>query len=116
MDASPDIDSTLRRLHLFVMTSDFEGLPNSAMEALSMGIPIVSTPVGDVRELVVAGSTGVYLESNDPVEVADTIAEALADKGLLKRALTDGPTLVKEKFSLDRAVDKLAAAYQGLLA
>ena len=54
MDASPDIDSTLRRLHLFVMTSDFEGLPNSAMEALSMGIPIVSTPVGDVRELVVA--------------------------------------------------------------
>ncbi len=112
---NPDVDATLRQLHIFVMTSDFEGLPNAAMEALSMGIPIVSTPVGDVRELVIEGQTGMYLDTNDPGSVSDTLIRALSDRTLLESSLTAGPKLVEEKFSLARAVERLSAVYSEIL-
>lgn len=115
IEPNSDIDATLRRLHIFAMTSDFEGLPNSAMEALSMGIPIVSTPVGDVRELVVEGETGVFLDPVDPESVSATLVRALSDKRLLERSLTAGPQLVEKKFSLDGAIEKLTTAYREIL-
>lgn len=115
VEPSPDVDATLRRLHLFVMTSDFEGLPNSAMEALSMGIPLVSTSVGDVRELIVEGETGTFFDRVDPESMAATLVRAVSDKGLLERSLTAGPELVGKKFSLDRAVERLTAVYSEIL-
>ncbi len=115
IEPNPDVDATLRQLHIFVMTSDFEGLPNAAMEALSMGIPIVSTPVGDIGELVVEGQTGMYLDKNDPGSVSDTLIRALSDRTLLENSLTAGPKLVEEKFSLARAVEKLSAVYSEIL-
>jgi glycosyltransferase involved in cell wall biosynthesis len=115
IEPNPDVDATLRQLHIFVMTSDFEGLPNAAMEALSMGIPIVSTPVGDIRELVVEGQTGMYLDKNDPGSVSDTLVRALTDRTLLERSLTAGPKLIEEKFSLARAVERLSAVYHEIL-
>jgi GalNAc-alpha-(1->4)-GalNAc-alpha-(1->3)-diNAcBac-PP-undecaprenol alpha-1,4-N-acetyl-D-galactosaminyltransferase len=109
--ANPEVDGTLRRLHVFVMTSAFEGLPNAAIEALSRGVPIVSTPVGDLGELVVEGKTGSFFESEDPGEMAATLAGALASRVLLENAAALGPKLVEEKFSIQRAVERLTDAY-----
>lgn len=53
---------------LFLSTSSSEGLPVSMMEAASFGIPIVSTDVGGVSEIVQDGFNGRLLEANDPDE------------------------------------------------
>jgi glycosyltransferase involved in cell wall biosynthesis len=114
--ADPNIDATLRRIHVFVMTSAFEGLPNAAIEALSMGIPIVSTPVGDIGELIVEGKTGTFFEDDRPDSMAETLARVLTDRSLLENAARLGPRLVEEKFSLRRGVERLTAVYRTLAA
>ena len=112
--ADPEVGGTLRRLHVFVMTSAFEGLPNSAIEALSKGVPVVSTPVGDLGELVIEGKTGAFFESDDPGAMAEELARVLADRTLLENAAVFGPRLVEEKFSIQRAVGRLTDAYLSL--
>jgi len=113
---SPDVDATLRRIDVFVLTSAFEGLPNAAIEALSMGIPVVSTAVGDVTELIVPGQTGALFENDQPDAIADTLVRVLADHRLIENAAHFGPKLVEEKFSLTRAAQRLAAVYASLVA
>ncbi len=110
-----DVEGTLRRLHCFVLPSAFEGLPNSAVEALALGVPVLATPVGDVPDLVVEGKTGELLTSDDPSAIAEVIIRWVSDPFLLENARIEGPRLVAAKFSLASAIEALLPAYETLL-
>ena len=67
-----DIPSFMQSIDCLVITSDIEGIPNVALEALRLGTPIISTSVGGVSELIVEGSNGFLV----PEEVGvDGLAE-----------------------------------------
>jgi len=61
---------------VLLLTSFWEGSPNVIKEAMACGLPIVSTDVGDVRE-VFDGTEGCYITSYDPDEIADKLKCAL---------------------------------------
>jgi len=76
------IDSTkvpffLNMADVLVLTSFKEGSPNVIKEAMACNCPIVSTDVGDVRE-VIGDTEGCYIASFDPADVVDKIKKALA--------------------------------------
>lgn len=58
---------------IFLMTSIFEGLPNSIMEAMSYSLPIVATDVGDINQLVKDGVNGYLTKIGDYKEIADKL-------------------------------------------
>ena len=113
---SPDVKATLARLDCFVLPSAFEGLPNVVIEALAMGVPVVASRVGDLPELVTPGRTGVLVDSVEPEAFAAAIA-AVVDDGELRSAVrSEGPRLVRERFSIERALEKLVPVYESLAA
>jgi glycosyltransferase involved in cell wall biosynthesis len=59
-----DIPAYLHNLHLYVQPSVYEGMCISAHEAMAAGLPIVATPVGEMRRSVQPGVTGVLLEGD----------------------------------------------------
>jgi len=59
---------------IFVMASENEGCPNSLLEAMACGIPVVVTPVGGIPELVREGDGCIYVERN-----ADSLARGIAE-------------------------------------
>ena len=64
---------------VFITTSSTEGLPVSAQEAFSLGIPMIGTAVGGIPELLHDGETGIMLsEDPTPTDVADAIASFFA--------------------------------------
>ena len=63
-----------------VLTSRFEGTPMVAIEAQLLGVPIVSTPVDGMRDLILSGQNG-YLENN-PSSLANRLIEICSDAGL----------------------------------
>lgn len=67
----------LNNSSVFVLTSFNEGSPNVIKEAMACNIPIVSTDVGDVKE-VIGKTEGCYITSFDPEDVADKIKSALS--------------------------------------
>ncbi|MDP6721660.1 MAG: glycosyltransferase [Pirellulaceae bacterium] len=80
---SPDPYPLMNASDVFLMTSDYEGLPNALLEAQVLGLPAVSTncPHGP-NEIIVDGITGYLVSCGDAVEIADRTAELLRSPGL----------------------------------
>ena len=62
---------------LHLLTSDFEGSPNSLKECMACNVPVVSTPVGDVRTLLKEVRGSFVADSFDETEIADLVATSL---------------------------------------
>ncbi len=112
--AVDDATAHIARMSCLVLASAFEGLPNAALEALSLGVPVVASPVGDLESIVLEGSTGVVVRDASPEPLAAAIVRAVSDSGLRARVREGGPRLVRERFSVDAALAVLVPLYQRL--
>jgi glycosyltransferase involved in cell wall biosynthesis len=72
-------------MDVYLMTSEFEGLPIALLEAMALGKPVVSTPVGGVAGVVEAGRTGLLAPVGSIAELSDCVAQLLDDPGLRLR-------------------------------
>jgi glycosyltransferase involved in cell wall biosynthesis len=68
-----------------LLSSAWENLPHSAVEALSVGVPVVATAVGGVPEVVHDGENGLLVPPGRPEELAAAIRRLLEEPGLRKR-------------------------------
>lgn len=69
----------------FLMTSDYEGMSNAMLEALCVGLPIITTEVSGARDLVEDGVNGFVTRSRDVEEFTKAIHKVLSDKNLMER-------------------------------
>lgn len=76
-----DIPNAIRKAKMFVMTSDYEGLPNALIEAMAVGLPCVSTDCspGGAAELITNGENGVIVPCGDVNRLANGILELIND-------------------------------------
>jgi glycosyltransferase involved in cell wall biosynthesis len=68
-----------------VLSSAWENMPHAAVEALSVGTPVVATAVGGVPEVVRDGENGLLVPPGSPAALADAIDRVLTDDGLRDR-------------------------------
>ncbi len=94
---------------VFALPSYAEGLPVVLMEALATGLPVVTTPVAGIPELVVDGETGLLIEPGDRAALSAAI-ERLRDPALRERLGAAGRAAVLERHDAARAVEPLLAA------
>lgn len=82
-----DIPDQIKDARLFVLSSDFEGMPNAVAEAFALGIPVVSTdcPSGGARSLVHDGETGLLVPVKDVQKMAEAMLRILNDRELETR-------------------------------
>jgi glycosyltransferase involved in cell wall biosynthesis len=81
-----DVADILRASDMFVLSSRVEGNPLSVMEAMAAGLPVVSTAVGGVPELVREGVTGLLVPSEDAGALAQAM-QALVDDPVRRQAM-----------------------------
>ncbi len=105
----------LRRADLFVLPSrltasgDRDGLPNVLMEAQAFGVPVLSTNVSGIPELVTHGETGLLVEQRDTAALAEALKLLVGDAGLRARIGEAGARNVRENFSSEPGLDLVAA-------
>lgn len=77
-----DLHERIKNAELFVLSSDFEGMPNALMEAMAMGITCISTncPCGGPKDLIYNGHNGYLIPVNDIDKCVDIITSVLDDK------------------------------------
>jgi glycosyltransferase involved in cell wall biosynthesis len=84
-----------------------DNLPTVVMEAMASALPVVSTEVGGVAEMVRDGETGLLVSQNDPVATAEAIARLIGDVGLARSFGREGRKCAQELFSIQRNVHAL---------
>jgi glycosyltransferase involved in cell wall biosynthesis len=104
----------LARADLFVLPSritasgDRDGLPNVLMEAQAMGVPVLSTSVSAIPELVAHQKTGWLVPEKDPAALAKAIRILAGDAPLRRRLGEAGSRDVRSRFAAAPGLDRLA--------
>ncbi|MFF2178052.1 glycosyltransferase family 4 protein [Lysinibacillus sp. NPDC058147] len=80
-----DVTSLLEESHLFVLLSDWEGLPISIIEAMRAGLPIIATNVGGVNELVSDNENGFLINRDDKERLKKRLKQLLMDESLRQK-------------------------------
>jgi glycosyltransferase involved in cell wall biosynthesis len=75
--APPAMAALYDRAHIFVNASTIDNQPVSVLEAFASGLPIATTPTGDIVNMVSAGDTGLLVPPNDPPALAAAVTELL---------------------------------------
>jgi glycosyltransferase involved in cell wall biosynthesis len=100
---------------IFVLTSLREGLPNCILEAMAMGIPVVTVDVAGVKELVSDGLTGYVLPQGDAHGVAQAISALTDDPKLRSKMGQAGCTKVEQEFSFIQRLRRIENLYEHLV-
>jgi glycosyltransferase involved in cell wall biosynthesis len=105
-----DVPGLLAAGDVFVLASKYEGYPLAVMEALSLGLPVVSTNVGGVPDTVVDGVQGLLVPPGRPELLAAALTRLVRDPAL-RRAMAAEGVVAGEQFDIRTAVRVQEEAY-----
>lgn len=106
-----DVREAIKNAGMFVLSSDFEGISNSMLEALAMGIPTISTdcPIGGARIYIEDGESGLLVPTGDRQALAEAMCRVAADRELSEK-LSVNAAGIKEKYSLSGIAEEFLRA------
>jgi glycosyltransferase involved in cell wall biosynthesis len=110
-----DIAGLMRAADLFVLPSQWEGLPNVVLEAMAAGTPVVATAVEGVRDLLGEGKLGVVVPLNGELRLAEAIRGALRENERRRERALNAQHLVREKFTWPLVVAEYDRLYAEIL-
>ncbi len=92
-------------------SGDRDGLPTSVLEAMALGVPVVTTDVNGLSETVIDGETGLSVPEHDPAALADALERVLGDPELATRLADQARAHVEQGFSLEQSVKVLRTLF-----
>jgi len=111
-----DIVTWLSAFDIGCLPSLWEGLPNTLLEAMALGLPVVASAVDGVPEVVENGKTGILVPPAAPAALAKTLRDLAADPARRAALGSAAHAAVMEKFTVRRMMDEYQAAYDAVLA
>lgn len=111
-----DVQDLLQVSDIAILPSHQEGSPNSLIEAMMAGLPIIATAVGGSCNLVQEGprGNGILVPAKKPSELAKAIVQMAAQPDYARAAGLRGRALAQEHFSLEACINKYVSLYMNL--
>ena len=110
--SGPEKFRLLAEAAIYVLPSYNEGVPISILEAMSVGLPIVTTPVGGIPDVIRSGEEGFLVAPGSIDELARRIIQLLSDEGLRKRMGENARRRLRTEHSPEVSLGALTALYQ----
>ena len=106
-----DVHDVIAAADAFCLSSVWEGVPLAAQEAILLGVPVVTTAVGGMEELIADRVSGRAVPKNDPIALASALNEVLRDEVTAKGYADAALESVRRRFSTTKMLDRLKRAY-----
>lgn len=106
-----DKDELLRKCHVFLLPSYYEGLPMSLLETMSYGMVPIVTEVGSIGDYVVDGKNGMIVNVGDAKSLYDTVIRILGNRKIINNLSKEAYETMRNYFSKEEYIDKLNEIY-----
>ncbi len=106
----------LRMADVFVRPSLSEGLGNSFLEAMAIGLPVIATKVGGIPDFLTDGETGLFCRVADPEDVAGKIRRYLDDEELREKIVAGARRMIGERYDWNRISEEMGRIFGSLCA
>lgn len=97
---------------IYVFPTYGEGMPTSVLEAMAFGLPVITRPVGGLKDFFIDGEHGFMTESKDPKVIASLIEKLILDKELRKKMSISVHEYAKERFMASEVAKRLEDIYR----
>ena len=105
----------LESASIYVLPTQAEGLPLGLLEAMSFGLPVVTSRAGGIPSLIEDGVNGLLVRADDPTELAHAINAILDDESLRKRLGENARLTIEHGYSIDAVISSLVKEYEDLV-
>ncbi len=109
-----DVPELLQASDIFVLSSRWEGMPLTIIEAMLAGLPVIATRVGGVPELVEGSVTGLLVPPGDPLALRDALEQLIVSEESRRLFGERGRQRALQQFSVERMIHRVRALYQEL--
>lgn len=109
-----DKNNLLEKSLVFILPSYNEGLPMAILEAMSYGIPVISTNVGSISEVVINDKTGYLINPGNVEEIVNSIKDITNDKVEWEKKSICAKKLIVEKFNEAEYFNRIKKLYYTL--
>lgn len=100
---------------IFALSSNYEGLPLSILEAMSFGLPVVACDVGGVNEAVIHEKTGLLSERGDVAAFTENIKKMANQPNIMPDYSQQALEYYEQNFTAEKMISELEVVYQELL-
>ena len=109
-----DIHDKIKDAALFVSSSDYEGISNSMIEAMAIGLPCVCTDCkgGGAREFIINDYNGLLVDCNNPSELCDGMEKMLSND--LAKRCSENALKIREDLALDKIIKQWINVFEDL--
>lgn len=116
LGARNDVPQLLKQADIFILISDWEGLPLSILEAMRAGLPVIASDVGGVSEAVEDDVNGFLIPKGDAELLKDKLAALLNSEELRLRMGEASRKKFRKSFTISRMVEKTISVYNSAIA
>ncbi len=108
---SEHVDRDIRESSIFVLSSNYEGVSNSMVEALALGLPVIATdcPIGGCRTYIEPEVNGLLVPVGDTEAMTEAMCR-LAGDDELRRRMSQNAAKVREQYSVAKIADQMLKA------
>ncbi len=107
-----DVPSLLKMADAFLFCSRTEGLPNSLLEAMAAGLPIVATDVPGCRDVIISGETGLLAHAGSAGDIARKLGQVFSDADLSRSLGTNAQSWACRNLDVRRWSERWSTLYR----
>ncbi|MBW4592657.1 MAG: glycosyltransferase family 4 protein [Brasilonema angustatum HA4187-MV1] len=110
-----DVPDLLAQSQIFILSTHYEGLPISILEAMRAGLPVVATSVNGIPEEVEHGKTGLLVPRKDVQALVNALQTFIESPDLRQQMGEAGRQKFKQEFTVERMINETKAVYEEIL-
>lgn len=110
-----NIPEYLQAADLFVFPTENDAFPSSLIEAMSCGLPVVTTPVGAIKTIVAHEKTGLIVQPGNRQQLYEALVAVVSDKTLASHLGAAGRQIVEERYSAGNTIGKYLSLFKSTI-
>ena len=115
LGARTDVPELLKKAHIFVLTSNWEGFPITILEAMRAGLPVITSDVGGCKEAVTDRVTGYLIPRGDLECLKERLGRLINDSQLRVSMGDKGFDRFSKYFTVEQMAEKTIAVYESII-